>query len=291
MLNKFLIVILFLLSRDTFSQILIPTENYFKEEVSFSPKKIKEANIKSISLTYSEKYDNKTIQRENKKKIYYFDENGLIIREVYKESRGIFKDSIRIEKKYNSDTLLAEKVQNYNGDIVKSVYQYNKNKRLKKIYTIKYDDFLNADTIATEVFMERYADEQFVKRVQLNSENRPYLEERLYFDEKHRLIKQEKDLIITAKTSKKEWKYNTNNQIAEIKYQDNINSNHKGRYFFEYRLEDQQLEYIYHSEEEETIEKTVLVYSATEKKRVDAVVIRNNRTAKISIIELDYSYY
>ncbi len=291
MLNKFLIALFFLFSSDAFTQILVPTENYFKDEVSFHPDRIKSAQIKSITLTYSEKYDNKTIQRENKKKIYFFNADGFIIKEVYKESRGIFKDSIRIEKKYNSDSLISEKIQNYNGDVVKSVYQYNKNKRVKRIYTIKYDDFLNADTIASEIFMERYADSEFVKRVQLNSENRPYLEERLYFDQNKRLIKQEKDLIITAKTSKKEWKYNANNQIAEINYSDNINSNSKGRYFFEYRLEDNLLEYIYHSEKEELIEKTVLVYSATFKQRVDAVVIRNNRTAKISIIELDYTYY
>jgi hypothetical protein len=268
--------------------LVVPVEQFFESYESFNTDFIKQQNIKSIKLIHSEKLDGEIIISKPAIKRFHFDLNGIPTKEVYIESRGIYTDSSTIHFSFNpKSNLLEEELISYQGETIKRTFEYSPKNRIQTITTTQKVGMVS-DTTASEQYREPYSDDSFTKRIYLNSEGRPYLEERNYFENK-RLVRQEKDLIITAKSASKEWKYN-GGLLEQIEYSNSINANEKGVYSFEYFDKDY-LEYVYHFIHDQLSEKIAFVYSSDKATHLEAIVIRHEQKGKIEIIQLEYSYY
>lgn len=270
-----------------YSQLVLPVEHFFKDYNSFNVDFIKKNKIRSIQLTYSEKMDGEIIVSKPAIKRFYFNQEGRPTKEVYIESRGIYKDSSTIYFKFNDSNLLSEELITYQSETITRAFNYNAKNRVQSIVTTKHYKG-QEDTVSIERYKEPYSDESFAKRIYLNSENRPYLEERLYY-ENNRIIREEKDLIITSKSSTKSWSYK-GHLIDKIEYSNYINRNEKGVYQFEY-VNQNHLEYAYLFIEGELEKKLAFVYSPDDSDHLEALVIRYEQEGKIEIIQLEYTYY
>lgn len=265
-----------------------PVEVFFESYESFNTEFIKQEKIKSIKLTYSEKMDGAIIVSKPAIKKFHFDKNGIPTKEVYIESKGIYTDSSTIYFSFDPKTkLLEEELISYHDEVIKRSFKYNSKNRVQSIATIKKIGMVS-DTSAFEQYREPYSDEGFAKRIFLNSEERPYLEERNYYVKKQ-LVRQEKDLIITSKSATKEWIYNSG-LLEKIEYFNAINAYEKGTYSFEY-INQNYLEYTHLYINSQLSKKIAFVYAPKKATHLEAIVIRYEQEGKIEIIQLDYTYY
>lgn len=287
MIKKILVITFYLTTLYSTAQLVNPVEIPFDKITDFNKDYIKEKRLKSVVLSYSSKMDGDIIIRHGIEKQYLFNTDGEPISEVYIEEGETGTDSLISFFEFNEQFKLTQQIDRYKNQLIKKLYFYNKAGRLKKEVTIEIKDN-KTDTSAITNYKEPYSEATFAKRLILNSENRPFIEQRLYYDQQLRLINKEEDLYITSRSRKTSWLYD-GTLLKEISYNDQINGNSKGKYAFEYNRD--QLEYLYHYEKDELIKKTAFVYAVNNPNLLEALVIRHPKKGNITIMTIKYEYH
>ena len=269
------------------AQLINVTGTPFNNISDFNPNYIKDKNIKSVSMQYASKRDGDLIIDHKIERIYYFNREGEPNQEIYLEKRGESVDSLISLFEFDKHFKLTNQIDRYKKQENHHTIYYNSNGRVKQEILVEKTNKLS-DTIMIKTYTDPYSDKHFAKRFILNTENRPFIEQRFYYDSKRRLINLEEDLFITSKRRNKKWHYD-NDLLIGISYLDEINNKTKGKYRFEYQNNLQ--EFIYQYEKEELIKKTAFVYSVDEPTLLEALVIRYPKMEKIEIITLKYHYF
>lgn len=284
MIKELTTVFLLLSSFSGFTQLIRSVEIPFNEITDFNPEYIKANRINGIDLTYASKKDGEIIINRSVEKSYRFNDKGEPYEEVYIEKRGVIKDSLISFYKFNEAFQLTEQTDKYLNQEVKKTITYNQEGRIKKEVVLELKNN-NIDTSTIINYTEPYSDKNFTKRFILNSENRPFIEQRFYYDELGRIINKEEDLYITARSRNKKWEYD-GERLIKISYSDQINTKAQGEYTFEYHKN--KLEYIYQYETEELIKKIAFVYAVDDPSLLEALVIRYPKKETIEIITIKY---
>ncbi len=287
MIKQILVVTCYLTSLCSTAQLVNPVGNPFDHITDFNIDYVKVQNIKSVILSYSSKVDGEVIIRHGIERRYFFNTDGEPIREVYIEESETGIDSLISLYEFNEQFQLTQQIDQYKNQLIKKLYFYNNAGRLKKEVIVEIKNN-KADTSAITNYKEPYSEATFAKRLILNSENRPFLEQRLYYDQQHRLINKEEELYITSRSRKMNWLYD-GTLLKEISYNNQINGNSKGKYTFEYK--DEQLEYIYHYENDKLKNKTAFVYAVNQPILLEALVIRRQEKGFITILTIKYNYF
>ena len=263
-----------------------PVSIPFSKATDFNTEYTKDQQVKTIFLKYLSKKDGELIVEHSVEKKFYFNDNGEPFKELYIEQRGQTTDSLVSAFEFNSDFQVTKQIDRYRSQENRKHVFYNQSGRIIKEVTIEVKNN-RADTSSIINYTEAYTDKNFAKRFMLNSENRPFIEQRYYYDDQGRLINKEEDLFITTK-SRKESRVYQNDLLKEIRYSNQINNNSNGKYTFEYKAK--QLEFIYQYEQEELIKKTAFVYSVSDPNLLEALVIRYPKKEVIEIITIKYTY-
>jgi hypothetical protein len=322
--NKILLFFLLNIITNCVAQLIVskPAE-ILVGELNFNTEVVKKFNIKSITLSKTDKPDGSVIIDKGAVQVYEFDKNGNVACYYYTVLNRMQKEEVEVRTtKKKKHSVTTKTVVNYINDTVfiyafydslnriilkrlktgnyyeANYYEYNKQSQIIKEVRCKETNISNnknnfilgiQNTISSETFFYTTLSPTQIKKSCLNDEGREYKKAIINYDEKGNRNFENYEFLVSWMRQENKYQYNESGRMFDCLKTRNDSGEIREHSVFEYDKNGNILTQHKFKNDELTDEINYLFNESNSLPKSE--VNRENKNSSISIIKYAYTFY